>query len=303
MNKSIRIHLANMSSRQADTDDGLAVAILSPPVDDGSTTSDSSQSNGCRVQREQNVDEVPVVVAEVVHNPRGEEVATNNVTIDNPPPSGNNDDDRITSSNLAQLHPTKRVRVRKGIKKRRGRHSSMSDFVVTRTSLPYSIEHNEMTMEWVAMINTNQKAIDEGDTDKVEDHLATQVFKTAQEARAFCHCYAPPRMHSLEDSPKCQICKRKFNKFLRRPSQCKNCGICVCSACSVEWSSTMLPSTFHTTEKRCKKHVKVCTACDWLNCTFRQQVLTGNLDRACVLYATGNVNVRSPFAKSRGEVM
>jgi hypothetical protein len=61
----------------------------------------------------------------------------------------------------------------------------------------------------------------------------------------------------------------------------------------------MLPVTFHMYKR--KKLVKVCMACDWLNITFRQACVTGDLERAVALNSTGNINTRTPFANMRGE--
>eukprot|EP00979_Chaetoceros_neogracilis_P004319 scaffold765_cov151-Chaetoceros_neogracile.AAC.18 len=177
--------------------------------------------------------------------------------------------------------------------------ASVSKFIVTRTSLPYTIEHNEMTLEWTAIINTNQEALDNDDIETIEESTVCMTFKTLDEAREACHSYAPPRMHSSQDTPKCHICTKKFNKFLRRPSHCKNCGVCVCNCCTVHWPKDMLPVTYHMNKR--KKMYKVCMGCDWLNGAFRQACVTGDLDKAIALQATGNVNTRTLFANVRGE--
>jgi len=176
---------------------------------------------------------------------------------------------------------------------------SVSRFIINRTSLPYTIEHNDMTLEWTALINTDQQALDEDDTETLEETMVAMSFKSVEEAREACHAYAPPRMHSFADSPKCHICKKGFNKILRRPSHCKNCGVCVCSSCTVNWPACMLPATYHMSKR--KRFFKTCMACDWLNGTFRQSLLSGDLDKAMALQATGNVNARTPFANVRGE--
>lgn len=195
-----------------------------------------------------------------------------------------------------------RLKRRCGLAKKKDRfktNASVSKFIVTRTSLPYTIEHNEMTMQWTALVNTNQYALDEDDTELIEESVVTMTFKSLEEAREACHAYAPPRMHSFEDSPKCHICKKSFNRFLRRPFNCKNCGLCVCSSCTRNWPGCMLPITYHTGKR--KRFFKVCMACDWLNITFRQALLSGNYDQAIALKTTGNVNTRCPFANVRGE--
>ena len=178
--------------------------------------------------------------------------------------------------------------------------SAVSRFIVPRTSLPYTIEHNEMTLEWTVMFNTNQEALDDGDTEKVEDTNFTMTFQTLQEARSACAVFAPPRMHSFIDSPKCHICQKSFNKILRRPAHCKNCGVCVCSSCSINWPSSMLPLPFHKAKR--KRNYRVCMACDWLSTVFRQALLSGDFEKAKALERSGNLNTRTPFAHVRGDV-
>mmetsp|Transcript_2498 Transcript_2498/g.4673 ORF Transcript_2498/g.4673 Transcript_2498/m.4673 type:complete len:416 (+) Transcript_2498:112-1359(+) len=178
--------------------------------------------------------------------------------------------------------------------------SCFSEFIISRTSLPYSIDHNEMTFEWTAVIHTNQEAMDKNDLDAMEEKIVSMTFCSLEESREACHAYAPPRMHSFEDSSKCNICKRAFHKLIRRPCHCRNCGVCVCSACSLLWPRSMLPVTYRANRTRRKKH-RVCMACDWLSGAFRQALLAGNVDRAVALHATGNINTRCPFANVRGD--
>mmetsp|Transcript_699 Transcript_699/g.1112 ORF Transcript_699/g.1112 Transcript_699/m.1112 type:complete len:476 (-) Transcript_699:81-1508(-) len=177
--------------------------------------------------------------------------------------------------------------------------ASVSKFIVARTSLPYTIEQSEVTLEWTAVLNTYQEAIDTDDFAAIEESAVSMTFKTLDEAREACHNFAPPRMHSFQDTPKCHICTKSYNKILRRQSHCKNCGVCVCTDCAVPWPKEMLPVTFHMHKR--KKLVKVCMACDWLNVTFRRACVTGDLDKAVALNSTGNINTRTPFANMRGD--
>jgi len=177
--------------------------------------------------------------------------------------------------------------------------ASVSKFIVARTSLPYTIKQSEVTLDWTAVLNTNEEAFDTDDITAIEQSTVSLTFKTLVEAREACHNLAPPRMHSFQDTPKCHICKKSFNKILRRQSHCKNCGVCVCTDCTVPWPKEMLPVTFHMYKR--KKVVKVCMACDWLNITFRRACVTGDLDKAVALHSTGNINTRTPFANMRGE--
>jgi hypothetical protein len=54
---------------------------------------------------------------------------------------------------------------------------------------------------------------------------------------------ATPLMLSFDENPICNVCKAKFAMF-RRPLNCRNCGVCICSGCTTTWPSKMLPSTY-----------------------------------------------------------
>lgn len=177
-------------------------------------------------------------------------------------------------------------------------NKSVSRFIVSRTSLPYKIEYSENTMEWTLTLHTNQDALDKNDQRKMEESIMKSSFLTEQEARAACEQYAPPRMHSFEDYAYCHICKKSFNKVIRRPCHCYNCGVCVCTKCTETWPSVMLPITFTMTKKR--RQYRVCLACDWISNTFRLALLSGDIDKIDQLHSTGNLNLRVPFAKARG---
>jgi hypothetical protein len=175
---------------------------------------------------------------------------------------------------------------------------SISRFIIPRTSLPYKIDHSDITMEWTITMHTNQEALDRNDQLKIEESILKASFKTEHEARAACEQYAPPRMHSFDDYSKCHICKKSFNKVIRRPCHCHNCGVCVCTKCTENWPAVMMPVTFTMVKRR--KQYRVCYACDWLSSAFRVALLSGDMDKIEQLYGTGNVNLRVPFAKAKG---
>jgi hypothetical protein len=62
----------------------------------------------------------------------------------------------------------------------------------------------------------------------------------------------------------------------------------------------MLPATYNI------KHegmVNICKACDWLCSAFRLALLNGDYDKAIALYETGNINLTTPFANVKGELL
>ena len=192
--------------------------------------------------------------------------------------------------------------VRGRVRRNNFRTNSATRLIIPRTSLPYTIEQNTTTSKWMAIISVNQEVVDEkSDYAETEDTNSVVILNSdsIQEAREACHAYAPPRMHPIKDYNHCHLCKKKFG-LMRRPLNCKNCGICVCSNCSVLWPASMIPVTYQW--KKPRKSVKVCLGCDWLNDTFRMSLLDGNFDKAVALYYTGNVNLRCPFAKGKNEI-
>lgn len=96
----------------------------------------------------------------------------------------------------------------------------------------------------------------------------------------------------------CHICKSKF-AMLRRACHCRNCGVCICKDCAVQWPSRMIPDTYNTKKENV---VNVCKSCNWLSNSFRLALLHGDHDRAVSLHATGNVNMHTPFANVKGEL-
>jgi hypothetical protein len=62
----------------------------------------------------------------------------------------------------------------------------------------------------------------------------------------------------------------------------------------------MLPATYNI---KSEDVVKICRACDWLCSAFRLALLHGDYDKAIALHATENVNLTTPFANIKGEVL
>jgi hypothetical protein len=61
----------------------------------------------------------------------------------------------------------------------------------------------------------------------------------------------------------------------------------------------MVPETYNTKQEF---FVNVCKSCNWLCNSFRQALLEGDRDQAVALFATGNVNLHTPFANVKGEL-
>eukprot|EP00566_Odontella_aurita_P013387 CAMPEP_0113542786 /NCGR_PEP_ID=MMETSP0015_2-20120614/9804_1 /TAXON_ID=2838 /ORGANISM="Odontella" /LENGTH=455 /DNA_ID=CAMNT_0000442889 /DNA_START=104 /DNA_END=1471 /DNA_ORIENTATION=+ /assembly_acc=CAM_ASM_000160 len=175
--------------------------------------------------------------------------------------------------------------------------ASMAGSVLPRTHLPYEVTHNPTSGLWVATVHTNQKALDRGDMAAANKALEAYPFDDEGQARSAAEAWAPPRMHPFAENKTCFCCERKF-ALLRRPCHCRNCGVCVCSKCSTQWPSRMIPGTFNI---KGESMVHVCGPCDWLSGAFREALLEGNHDRAFALHATGNINLWSPFCNLKGE--
>jgi hypothetical protein len=62
----------------------------------------------------------------------------------------------------------------------------------------------------------------------------------------------------------------------------------------------MLPATYNIKKEGT---VNICKACDWLCSSFRLALLNGDYDKAITLYETGNVNLTTPFANVKGELL
>jgi hypothetical protein len=62
----------------------------------------------------------------------------------------------------------------------------------------------------------------------------------------------------------------------------------------------MLPQTYNLKKET---SVNICKACDWLCSAFRLALLDGDHDKAVALHATGNLNLTTPFANVKGELL
>lgn len=151
----------------------------------------------------------------------------------------------------------------------------------------------------VATVNTNQKALDSKNV--VEASKSLRAFSVVTERQATClaKAWSPPRMHAFSRNPACHICTAKFAVF-RRACHCRNCGCVCCPACVVPWPSKMVPETYNIKKE---SFINICKSCDWLCTSFRLALLEGNGDKAIALHATGNVNLVTPFANVKGELL
>ena len=174
---------------------------------------------------------------------------------------------------------------------------SLTTLVSPRMLLPSSVIYSEATQSWVATLNTSQKALDAGNVEESSKALRAFSVPTKKQAMCLARAWAPPRMHPK--SSQCFICQSQYAVF-RKPHHCKNCGVCICSSCSLQWPSKMVPATYNM---KIKDVVNVCKACDWLCSAFRKALLNGEFDEAIALHATGNVNLTTPFANIKGEVL
>jgi hypothetical protein len=70
-------------------------------------------------------------------------------------------------------------------------------------------------MQWIATLQTNQRALDYNNTADASRSL--RVFSMQTETQAIClsRAWTPPRMHQFADHKQCHICSTKF-AVLRR---------------------------------------------------------------------------------------
>jgi len=167
-------------------------------------------------------------------------------------------------------------------------------YIRKREYLPWIVKRNSTTNMWIASVVTDQKAYDEGN--KAGQERSTAVFSasTEREAHETGLAMATPYLQPIKDHPICVMCGSKFAVF-NRPHNCRNCGVVVCSKCTVIWSSKRFPSTYQTS----KSTHSVCLACDWSAENFQDAVLKGNLQLARNICKSGNVNLRSPYISSK----
>lgn len=178
--------------------------------------------------------------------------------------------------------------------------TDMDSLIRPRTLLAATVYHNTATNLWITTINTNQRGVAK-DPVLANKYLKAFSFQTEQEARESAIANAPPKMVPFSESSSCFICDGKFAVF-RRASHCRNCGVCVCSHCSTNWSSKLVPDTYNLKNKT---SVKICKTCDILSSKFKQALLSGNHEDTIAIYGSGNINLRTPFPDSskKGELM
>lgn len=171
----------------------------------------------------------------------------------------------------------------------------------SRILLTATVYHNTATNLWIATINTNQKGVAKNPA-TASKFLKAFSFSSEKEARESAIANAPPKMLAFSESPHCHICHGKFAMF-RRAGHCRNCGVCVCSSCSTNWPSKMIPETYNL--KR-ESQVRVCNSCNHLSASFKKALLNGDYEEAVALYGSGNINLRTPFphtSKKKDEIM
>ena len=183
-------------------------------------------------------------------------------------------------------------------------HSSRSglaiDQVRPRVLLAATVYHNTATGLWITTINTNQRGVAKN-PNLANKYLKAFSFPSEHEARESAIANAPPKMVSFHDSPQCYVCEGSFAVF-RRASHCRNCGVCMCKECSVQWPSKMLPDTYNLKNEAM---LKVCKSCNALSKAFRAALTEGDYEEAIAIYGTGNINLRTPFptANKKEEIM
>lgn len=177
---------------------------------------------------------------------------------------------------------------------------SFTTSVSPRILLPSSVMYSEATQSWVATLSTSQKALDAQNVEESSKALRAFEVPTKKQAMCLARAWAPPRMHPFPSNPQCFICQVQFAVLHPRPCHCRNCGVCICNSCSVLWPSKMIPATYNIKNEGT---VNICKACDWLCSAFRLALLKGECDKAIALHATGNINLTTPFANIKGEVL
>ena len=171
--------------------------------------------------------------------------------------------------------------------------------VSPRTLLPSSVDYAEETQSWRATLSTVQKATGFENTRQISQGIRAFDVRTQKQAICLAKAWTPPTMKRFSENPECHICKLPFD-FFRRACHCRNCGVCICFCCTAQWPSKMIPQTYNIKDEGT---VKICKACDWLCSEFRLALLNGDRDKAIALYNKGNINLTTPFANIKGEVL
>lgn len=172
----------------------------------------------------------------------------------------------------------------------------LPDKVHPRILLSATVYHNAATNLWITTINTNQRGVATNPATAAK-YLKAFTFNSEKEARESAIANAPPKMLAFNEHTNCFVCSSKFAVF-KRACHCRNCGVCICNSCAVQWPSKMIPETYNL--KR-EKVVRVCVSCDWLSLAFKKSLLKGRYEESIALYGSGNVNIRTPFPATKGD--
>lgn len=160
--------------------------------------------------------------------------------------------------------------------------------VRTRNLVTAYVNHSKSTGLWITTIYGEDKNRNHGRSTSVKAFS----FRSQTEAKETAYVNAPPKMIPFDRVSCCYECDSKFHPIFRRPVHCRNCGVCICSTCSISWAKAMVPETYNPKNTRA---VKVCKACNYLSREFRRALIRGDLKVAKNIYMTGNINLRCPF--------
>jgi len=185
-------------------------------------------------------------------------------------------------------------------KKSRPALGILNEEIRPRILLAATVYHNTATNLWITTINTNQRGVAKNPS-LANKYLKAFSFQSESEARESAIANAPPKMMPFKQATTCHTCSGGFAVF-RRACHCRNCGVCICKDCALQWPSKMIPATYNLKNESV---VKVCKQCDSLSSAFKQALLAGNYEESIALYGTGNINLRTQFrvANKRDEVM
>lgn len=221
-------------------------------------------------------------------------MATIGTTVDNS--SGG----AISSVRNGASIPDTRVEIRNRTP-RRDEISSFDISLLSRESIrkrelhEFSVHYSVSTSSWTTRIVSYST-----DDNNMRKYLS---FSFAKEdvARKFGKAYSPPK--AMTGSLRCGCCSAKPGTKARL-FNCKNCGVQMCDACSCRWGVRMIPKTYLSSQSNTVLlTVRVCKSCDWLSNAFCMALLQGQYNNAVLIYATGNVNLRSTFASIHKEAM
>lgn len=170
--------------------------------------------------------------------------------------------------------------------------------VRTRNLVTAYVNHSKSTGLWITTIYGETKNPKSGRSSSVKAFS----FRSQEEAKETAYVNAPPKMIPFDKMVCCYECDSKFHPIIRRPVHCRNCGVCICSACSITWTKAMVPETYNPKNTRT---VRVCKACNYLSREFRRALMNGDMKGAKYIYMTGNINLRCPFTnvKKGSEIM